>query len=100
MMRRVRAGRSARGGHRMSTHGSATPPPDRSHRPDLETLMSAVRNARQGVRTLRSPPVDDRSLLAARAALLVAMEAYADELTARRLPIPRTLRDDLRLMRG
>ena len=61
--------------------------------------MGAVRSARQDVRTLRSQPVDAVRLLSARAALLLSMEAYADELTARHLPVPRKLRDDLRLMR-
>jgi hypothetical protein len=44
----------------------------------------------------RGPIVHDR-LLAARQALLMAMESYAAELTARGLPLPRNLHGDLRL---
>ena len=63
----------------------------------LTELAHDVRAAATEVRTKRAPPVSERDLLSARRALLRAMEVYADELTARRLPIPRVLHDDLRL---
>jgi hypothetical protein len=67
--------------------------------PSLGVLMGEIRAAREEVRTLRCAPVVPARLLSARQSLLHAMEAYADELTARHLPIPRKLRDDLRLQR-
>jgi hypothetical protein len=65
----------------------------------LTELADDVRAAATEVRTRRAPPVSERDLLSARRVLLKAMEAYADGLTARRLPIPRVLHDDLRLQR-
>ena len=68
-------------------------------KPTLAELAGDVRAAREGVHAMRAAPVFQPSLLSARQTLLCAMEAYADELTARRLPIPPQLRDDLRLHR-
>ncbi|MBB2986505.1 hypothetical protein [Terracoccus luteus] len=65
----------------------------------LVVLMSEVRDARRSVRALRVGKVDPDLLLRARELLLLAMENYAAELVSRRLPIPPTLRDDLRLQR-
>jgi hypothetical protein len=65
----------------------------------LSELAGDVRVAREEVRALRAVPVIVPDLLSARETLLRAMEAYADELTARHLPIPPQLRDDLRLQR-
>jgi len=48
---------------------------------------------------MRAAPVIVPDLLSARQTLLDAMEAYADELVVRHLPIPHQLRDDLRLQR-
>ena len=67
--------------------------------PSLEVLMANIRAAREEVRVLRVAPVAHDRLLAARRALLGAMEAYADALVQRRLPIPPRLRDELRLQR-
>ena len=66
----------------------------------LGELAQDVQAAAAEVRTKRAAPVSERDLLSARRALLRAMEAYADELTVRGLPIPRLLHDDLRLQRG
>lgn len=68
--------------------------------PTLAELAGEVRTAREKVSAGRLAPVDWPSLLSARQTLLGAMEVYARELTARRLPVPRQLRDDLRLQRG
>jgi hypothetical protein len=65
----------------------------------IARLMRDLQTSREQVRALRRPPVVYGRLLLARQSLLRAMEAYADELTARRLPIPTRLRDDLRLQR-
>ena len=66
----------------------------------LALLAEEMRVARERVRELRcGPPVVRDRLLAARQSLLVAMESYVAELTARRLPVPPKLRDDLRLQR-
>jgi hypothetical protein len=68
----------------------------------LALLAEDVRLAHDLVHELRGgrqePIVHDR-LLAARRALLIAMESYAAELTARGLPLPRKLHGDLRLQR-
>lgn len=59
---------------------------------DLLTARAAVaRDATQGRNHRPSPE---------RARLLACMEAYSAALTARRLPIPPRLRDDLRLHRA
>jgi hypothetical protein len=63
----------------------------------LGLLAADIQVAREEVRRLRRGPVAHDRLLAARQTLLRAMEAYAEELTVRHLPIPRKLRDDLRL---
>ena len=77
---------------------SATPTPTTPS--TLAELAGEIRAAREKVDARRLAPVDQSSLLSARQALLGAMEVYARELTARRLPVPRQLRDDLRLQRG
>lgn len=75
--------------------GASTP----MRSPSLAELAANIRVARQLVAAMRVAPVVQPMLLSARQALLRAMEAYALELTARRLPIPPQLRDDLRLQR-
>jgi hypothetical protein len=65
----------------------------------LTGLAGDVRVAREEVEARRLAPVDQPRLLSARQTLLSAMELYARELTTRRLPVPRQLRDDLRLQR-
>jgi hypothetical protein len=67
--------------------------------PRLAALAQGIRIARAEVRAMRVAPVVPANLLSARQTLLSAMEAYADELTVLRLPIPPRLRDDLRLQR-
>jgi hypothetical protein len=62
-------------------------------------LAGDIRVAREEVEARRRAPVDPPRLLWARQTLLSAMELYARELTARRLPVPRRLHDDLRLQR-
>lgn len=66
----------------------------------LAVLADEMRLAHDLVHELRRgrPIVHDR-LSAARRALLMAMESYAAELTARGLPLPRKLHGDLRLQR-
>lgn len=66
----------------------------------LVELAGDIRAAREEVDARRLAPVDWPSLLSARQALLGALEVYATELTARRLPVPRQLHDDLRLQRS
>ena len=78
--------------------GDVTPPPPPGSR--LKDLMAAVRTARDDVESLRSGKVDPALLVSARGVLLDALEHYAAELVRRRLPMPPTLRDDLRLQRG
>jgi hypothetical protein len=65
----------------------------------LAELAGDVRAARDEVAARRMSPVAQLTLLSARQELLRVMEAYSDELTARRLPVPPQLRDDLRLYR-
>ena len=65
----------------------------------LEALLEELRSAQQDVGRLRCTPNDQRGLRAAQRSLLVAMESYAAGLTARGLPTPWKLRDDLRLQR-
>ena len=61
--------------------------------------MAQVTAARARVMELRSGTVDRDQLQLAHGELLEAMELYAAELARRRLPIPPSLRDDLRLYR-
>lgn len=70
------------------------PPP--GHR-SLAVLVAELQSARDEVERLRRPPIAHDQLLAARQSLLLAMDSYAAELTARGLPIPWKLRDELRL---
>jgi hypothetical protein len=67
--------------------------------PTLAELVEGIRSARAEVRLMRAAPVIQPNLLSARQRLLRAMEAYADELIVRHLPIPPRLRDELRLQR-
>jgi hypothetical protein len=78
--------------------GDLTPLPPPGSR--LEDLMATVRTARDDVESLRTGKVDPALLVSARGVLLDALEVYATELVRRRLPMPPTLRDDLRLQRG
>lgn len=61
--------------------------------------MAEVTAARARVRALRCGTVDRDQLQLAHDQLLAAMERLAAELARRRLPIPPSLRDDLRLYR-
>ena len=79
----------------MQIEAGSVPAPPRS----LAEMAEDVRLARQEVAARRMSPVTQSSLLSARQELLRVMEVYSDELTARRLPIPPQLRDDLRLHR-
>jgi hypothetical protein len=79
--------------------GTETAGPRPTMPPRLALLLHDMRTARAEVRAMRAAPVVPANLLSARQTLLSAMEAYADELTVLRLPIPPQLRDDLRLQR-
>ena len=79
----------------MQTDAGSVPAPRRS----LAEMAEDVRLAREEVAARRMSPVTQSSLLSARQELLRVMEVYSDELTARRLPVPPQLRDDLRLYR-
>lgn len=63
----------------------------------LLDLRSAVLRAGEAVAEARRGPVDVRSLVAARRDHVLAMTAYKRALQAMSLPVPRQLRDDLRL---
>ena len=65
----------------------------------LALLAHDIRVAHDLVHQLRRGPIVPDRLLAARQTLLMAMESYAAELTARGLPLPRKLHGDLRLHR-
>ena len=66
----------------------------------LALLLDEVHKASDEVSRLRRAPLPPDRLAAARQSLLAALESYAAELTARRLPVPPRLRDDLRLQRS
>jgi hypothetical protein len=77
-------------------HPAACPPADRALarlQADMMSARSVVDIARRGTK----PPMGLRR--AADADLLECLESFADALTARRLPLPRGLRDELRLRR-
>ncbi|TQM57326.1 hypothetical protein [Humibacillus xanthopallidus] len=77
---------------------NATPrEPTQPQRP--AELMAQVTAAQSRVRSLRCGAVNRDQLNLAQDQLLAAMELYAAELERRRLPIPRSLRDELRLYR-
>lgn len=61
--------------------------------------MAEVTAARARVQALRCGTVDRDQLQLAHDQLLAAMERLAADLARRRLPIPPSLRDDLRLYR-
>jgi hypothetical protein len=65
----------------------------------LELLAEDMRLALDLVQDLRRAPIVPDRLLAARQALLMAMESYSAELTAHGLPVPPKLHGDLRLQR-
>jgi hypothetical protein len=74
----------------------ARPPVDRvlaRLHADMVCARSVVDNARRGI---KPPLVSSR---AAEADLLKCLEVFASALAARRLPLPRELRDELRLRR-
>lgn len=66
---------------------------------DLALLLARVRDARRTLVESRhqSPPPAQKAL---RLALLEALEAYADALTAAGAPLPYKLRDEMGLLRG
>lgn len=66
----------------------------------LTLLLDDLASARLEVGRLRHAPDERLRLVAARSALLSAMESYEAALTERGLPIPWKLRDDLRLHRS
>ena len=77
--------------------------PLRSARPDgrsLSGLLDDLHAARGELGKLRAGSASADRLVAAHTSLLQAMEHYAAALTARGLPTPWRLRDDLRLERG
>lgn len=66
----------------------------------LMTLFQEVLSARAAMTIARRAPLGRSRLVdAPRARLLLALEAYAVELTARNLPVPYGIRDDLRIQR-
>jgi hypothetical protein len=69
-------------------------------RRSLVALAEDLRAAREVVRELRCGPIVHDRLLAAHQSLLMAMESYTAELTARGLPVPPKLHGDLRLQRS
>ena len=78
------------------------PDPRATPRPSsgaLPTLLADLRTARRQVDRLRATRSPDE-LADAHRALLGAMETYAAALTARGMPTPWRLRDDLRLERS
>jgi hypothetical protein len=65
----------------------------------LTMLLEELTCSRREVALLRHAPTEKHRLLAARGALLRAMESYAAALTERGMPTPWKLRDDLSLHR-
>lgn len=101
------------GGRHLSSDGAAASSPDDSlsasaaaapvgQRPndvDLASLLVELLAAKNAV-AHDATPGRNHHPSPARGKLLACMEAYVAALTARRLPIPPRLRDDLRLHRG
>ena len=66
----------------------------------LMELFQEVLSARAAMTVARRAPLGRSRLIdAPRARLLLALEAYTAELTARNLPVPYGIRDDLRIQR-
>ena len=66
----------------------------------LMTLFQEVLGARAAMTIARRAPLGRSRLVdAPRARLFRALEAYTTELTARNLPVPYGIRDDLRIQR-
>jgi len=66
----------------------------------LLELFQEVTRARAELTVARRAPLGRSRLVdAPRTALLLALEAYTDELNARNLPVPYGIRDDLRIQR-
>jgi len=68
--------------------------------PTLDELSFDLRAAREHFRAMRAATSGPGELTFARQSLFRATEAYVDALTLRRLPIPRQLRDDMRLLQA
>ena len=66
----------------------------------LLALFQEVTSARAAMTVARRAPLGRSRLVdAPRARLLMALEAYTTELSARHLPVPYGIRDDLRIQR-
>ena len=66
----------------------------------LMALFQEVTSARAAMTVARRAPLGRSRLIdAPRARLLLALEAYTTELSARNLPVPYGIRDDLRIQR-
>ena len=82
-------------------HASVTPAAGRATlakgRAPLAVLRHAMNAARDVVRSERHRGADRQTLLTARRSHLSTMLAYQQALTAARLPIPPSLRDEARL---
>lgn len=93
---------------RGSTAGGAGPAPERATAsradglpPPLGALFAAILTARAAQRQQSAQKVNDPgALAAARRESLRALQAYADALEGRRLPVPRRIQQDIRLHRA
>ncbi|MDV3223504.1 hypothetical protein [Intrasporangium sp.] len=89
----------------MTTDPPEPPPPgvDPTMGADATSVLSSLRDsmneAREAVMVARRPPAGPTQLKDARGDYLATMLAYEQALNLYRLPVPRRLHDDIRLMR-
>jgi hypothetical protein len=67
---------------------------------ELQALMLLVSSARQQSERQRQPGATPDRVLSTRLALLEALQSYTEALQRRRLPVPRLMDTEMRLLRG
>ena len=75
-------------------------PAPASRGPDLQALRFLVDRARREQETTRGPGAHPDHVVAARWALMEALETYAAALRLRNWPVPRRVQSDIQLLRG
>ena len=68
--------------------------------PDLQALLFLIDRARREQETTRGPGAHPDHVVAARWALMEALETYAAALHLRNWPVPRRVQSEIQLLRG
>jgi hypothetical protein len=68
--------------------------------PDLQALLFLIDRARREQEATRGPGAHPDRIVAARWALMEALEGYAAALNLRNWPVPRRVQSEIQLLRG